>query len=118
MSRDNNYEDARNTWIRLDHATRREIIKNAFKRKPVPDPSLADCVLGWAWAVLGPPWQRRRHPWTAYLWSAIVNSGNGGFFYWNYVSGSPDYDLVLVVRRAARAVEATYWLPRANRLVR
>lgn len=102
-------EEARTRWIRLDEETRQQIVKGAGKGRRAPSEELAEVALGWAWAVLGPPWQRRRHPWYRYMLSLIANSGNKGMFYWGYMRGLSDYDLVPVVRRAARTVERANW---------
>ena len=107
MQRD--FEADRLRWLQLDKAQQKEIIEAAFKGRPASSPELADIALGWSWVVLGPPWQRRRHPWHRYLIAFLLKASDRGPLYWNYMNGLEENDLIPIVRRAARAVERANW---------
>jgi hypothetical protein len=102
---------ARTRWQRLDSETRRRILKAARQGRPIPEGQADSSALGWAWAVLGPPWSRRHPRWYDYAAMFFNNMGNRGFTFTELLidtGGSADEDLVPIVRRTARNIEHVY----------
>jgi hypothetical protein len=98
---------ARERWKRLGEGTHRRIIKAARHRRAIPEGQADAVALGWAWVILGPPWDRRRTRWYQYATMALDTGGNR-LADWSYMAGDPRYDLVPKVRSTARVVENTY----------
>lgn len=110
-------DQARRAWAELGRAQdltslQKKIVKEAFKGRWVVDarvPNLGEIAVGWAWAVLGPPWSRRHHRWYAYVWTNVIRPGPWpGPNYMSQIYGAPEDDRVIGVRRAARCVERVY----------
>jgi hypothetical protein len=110
-------DQARRAWVELGYTEdlarlQDRIVKEAFKGRWVVDtqvPNVADIAVGWAWAVLGPPWSRRHHRWYAYVWTNVIRPGPcPGPSYMAYIYGAPEDDRIVGVRRAARKVEWVY----------
>jgi hypothetical protein len=101
---------ARKRWKQLDDQTRRRILKTARKGRAIPEGQVDGTALGWAWAVLGPPWNRRRPRWTDYVATYVNNAGYRGSYVGNIIrtGGYADQDFIPVVRRTAREVEFVY----------
>jgi hypothetical protein len=105
-------EDARRRWQARTEETHRTIINGALDGRTVEEGVANDLALGWAWVILGPPWDRRRAGWRDFAKMLFWNWGLNGLTYWLRMGGSPEYDLVPVVRRNARVVERAYWTHR------
>ena len=100
-------EAARKRWQRLDGETLRKIIKAARRGTPIPEGQADAVALGWAWIVLGPPWERRRNRWHHYALTVLGNFGDRSGP-WRCLEGDAQYDLVPMVRSTARVVERVY----------
>lgn len=99
---------ARLKWRGASSEKRKLIISSALDGKRVPEGEEGDLALGWAWVVLGPPSARRKARLRDYAMTIFMNTGLTGVSYWTRMGGGEEYDLVPVVRRAARAVEQVY----------
>jgi hypothetical protein len=104
-------DEARERWQRLPRKVQDRVVKSARRGEPYPDPEVAALAVGWAWAVLGRPGDRR--PVSAvrrfYAFaSALIEGGGGpGMNVGSTVfNGDPEWDALPAVRKAAERVEA------------
>jgi hypothetical protein len=101
---------ARDQWAQLPSQVRKAVIDAAGRGRACDDPQVARIALGWAWAVLGRPDARRRVGWFDLASDLVSNlllpEGKGSFQRVDIFDGAPHHDLNLVVRSAARKVEA------------
>ncbi|WP_405993480.1 hypothetical protein [Streptomyces sp. NBC_00986] len=56
-------EQSRVTWEAMSRREHAAVVRAVRKGEPARDPATALPALHWAWAVIGPPGARRRHPW-------------------------------------------------------
>lgn len=104
-------DEARKRWQRLGYKTQAKIIDAARSGVPIPEGQAHEVALGWAWVILGRPFERRRNRWYQYVAMAISTGGDKLSNY-QAMNGYRQNDLIPKVRRAARAVEGAYLHPR------
>ena len=71
---------ARTRWQRLDSETRRRILRAARQGRPIPEGRADSRALRRAWAILGPPWNRRHPRWYDHAAMFLNKTGAYGGF--------------------------------------
>ncbi|WP_035841473.1 hypothetical protein [Kitasatospora azatica] len=101
---------ARVRWRQLPVDTRRQVLRQARRGRPIADPNVAAVAVGWAWQVLGEPGPSRPKKRLQGLWflAEVFMAATGGARPTNataLIDGDEEHDANLYVRWLARQIE-------------